>query len=54
MLSRAKTEINELVLTEIINYHYYFGQLSMNSTSLNDFNQCNSFINSYFQTDKKI
>jgi len=30
MLSRAKTEISELELPQIINHHFYFGQFSMN------------------------
>lgn len=45
--------MNELELPQIINNHFYFGQISMNSTSaLNDFNQCNSFKISYFKIDK--
>lgn len=43
----------EFIINMIINNHFYFGQISMNSTSaLNDFNQCNSFKISYFKIDK--
>lgn len=51
MLSRAKTEISELELPQIINHQSsLLWSVSMNSVSTaNDFNQCYSFKSSCFQ-----